>query len=76
MQRELSVVAWRLPVFKERFSKESVNTVKLVETGNILQFADEAVAAVRDWNIIHQSQSQDLKIEKTTGGQGSNLRIK
>ena len=44
--------------------------------GNILQFADEAVATVRDWNIIHQSQSQDLKIEKTTGGQGSNLRIK
>jgi len=27
----LSVVAWRLPVFEERFCKESVSTVELVK---------------------------------------------
>ena len=64
----LSVVAWSLPVFEERFGKESVNNVKLVETGNTLQFAHEAVSAVRDWEIEHQFQARDcgdMKIEKT-----------
>jgi glycosyltransferase involved in cell wall biosynthesis len=64
----LSVVAWRLPVFEERFGKESMDTVKLVEMGNTLHFAHEAVAAVRDWTVVHQFQSSNrdvLKIGKT-----------
>jgi glycosyltransferase involved in cell wall biosynthesis len=51
----LSVIARKLPVFEERFGKQSVNTMRLVERGNTLQFAHEAVAAIRDWDIIHQS---------------------
>jgi glycosyltransferase involved in cell wall biosynthesis len=72
----LSVVAWKLPVFEERFGKESVNTVKLVEMGNTLQFAREAVASVRDWGIIDQSQNryyEDLKIGKTWEQVGSDV---
>jgi glycosyltransferase involved in cell wall biosynthesis len=64
----LSVVAWRLPVFEERFGKESVSTVKLVEMGNTPQFAHEAATAAREWSIVHQSQkrdSADLEIGKT-----------
>jgi glycosyltransferase involved in cell wall biosynthesis len=63
----LSVVAWRLPVFEERFGKESGNTMKLVETGNMLQFAHDAIAAIGDWRI-DQCQNryyEDLKEEKT-----------
>jgi hypothetical protein len=70
------VVAWKLPVFEERFGKESVNTVKLVEMGNTLQFAHEVVAAVRDWGIIDQSQNryyEDLKIGKTWEQVGSDV---
>jgi len=64
----LSVVAWRLPVFEERFGKETSSTVKLVETGNISQFAYQAVSSVRDWKMKHNSQiiaREDIKIEKT-----------
>jgi glycosyltransferase involved in cell wall biosynthesis len=63
----LSVVAWKLPVFEERFGKESINTVKLVEMGNTLQFAREAVASVRDWrkiSIPNQAYGE-LKIGRT-----------
>jgi glycosyltransferase involved in cell wall biosynthesis len=72
----LSVVAWKLPVFEERFGKGSVNIVKLVEMGNTLQFAHEVVAAVRDWGIIDQSQNryyEDLKIGKTWEQVGSDV---
>jgi glycosyltransferase involved in cell wall biosynthesis len=53
----LFVVAWKLAVFEERFGNESVNTVKLVEIGNTLEFAHEALATVRDWDIMHQFQT-------------------
>jgi glycosyltransferase involved in cell wall biosynthesis len=72
----LSVVAWKLPVFEERFGKESVISVKLVETGNTLQFAHEAVVLARDWGITDQSQNryyEDLKIGKTWEQVGSNV---
>jgi glycosyltransferase involved in cell wall biosynthesis len=60
----LSVVAWRLPVFEERFGDESVNSVKLVEMGNTLQFAHEASAAVRGWAIVHEFQSSNREVSK------------
>jgi glycosyltransferase involved in cell wall biosynthesis len=71
----LSVVAWRLPVFEERFGNESLTTVKLVEMGNTLQFAREALTAAKDWDIINQSQKRDckdIKIEKTWEQVGMN----
>ena len=64
----LSVVAWRLPVFEERFGKETGNTMKLVETGNTYKFAYEAVSLVKDWEMKHKSQikaHENIKIEKT-----------
>jgi glycosyltransferase involved in cell wall biosynthesis len=63
----LSVVAWRLPVFEERFEKECVNDVKLVEMGNTALFADEALAAVRDQSepCRKPSRQHNLRITKT-----------
>jgi glycosyltransferase involved in cell wall biosynthesis len=71
----LSVVAWKLPVFEERFGKESVSTVKLVDMGNTLQFAREAVASVRDWGKISLKNQvcADLKIGKTWEQVGSDV---
>jgi hypothetical protein len=75
----LSVVARKLPVFEERFGKESINTVKLVEMGNTLQFAREAVASVSEWRKISIKPGiWRIKNRKDlgTGGNRCNLRIK
>jgi len=64
----LSVVAWRLPVFEERFGKESVNNLKVVETGKTALFAHEALAAAGDWDKSHQPKrghQQNFKMTKT-----------
>jgi hypothetical protein len=58
---------WHGPVFEERFGKESINTFKLVEMGNTLQFAREAVASVSDWRKISIPNQVygELKIGRT-----------
>lgn len=63
----LSVVAWRLPVFEERFGTECANDVKLVEIGNTAVFADEALTAVRDHGkqCLKSSRQHNLGITKT-----------
>jgi hypothetical protein len=71
------VISWFLvSVFEERFSKESVNTVKLVEIGNTLQFAHEAVAVVREWGTAFQSRWFEIRKDMGTGGKQCNSRIK
>jgi glycosyltransferase involved in cell wall biosynthesis len=63
----LSVVAWCLPVFEERFGgKESGNKIKLVKIGETIQFAQEAVTVLKDWHERHRSESTKQGHFKTT----------
>jgi len=43
----LHIVAWKLPVFEERFRLQSMTNVELVQIGNY-EFAQKAIAAVKD----------------------------
>jgi glycosyltransferase involved in cell wall biosynthesis len=46
----LSIVAWRIPVFEERFQDRPLNNGGLVETGNYELFAEKAIKAVEEYD--------------------------
>jgi glycosyltransferase involved in cell wall biosynthesis len=64
----LSVIAWRLPVFEERFGRKHINNLKLVEIGKTALFAQEVLAVVKNWNNSQEQLTeyqQNLEITKT-----------
>jgi glycosyltransferase involved in cell wall biosynthesis len=46
LSARLSIVAWRLPIFEERFDVSSLNNGELVEIGNHGLFAEKALLAL------------------------------
>lgn len=64
----LSVVAWNLPVFEERFGKESNEKVKLVEIGKTGQFANDVVTAIKkrdNLQLTNSNYGHKLRMAKT-----------
>jgi glycosyltransferase involved in cell wall biosynthesis len=49
----MPIVAWKIPVFEERFGHQSSN-VRLVEAGKLTLFAHEAISALADCNKPHE----------------------
>ena len=48
----MTIIAWKLPVFQERFGDET-SSVRLVEMGKLSLFAEEALSAIANCNIQH-----------------------
>ena len=72
----LSVVAWKLPVFEERFGKEPNENVKLVEIGKTGQFANNVVTAIKKWDELQPTNNDyghTLKMAKTWNEVGKDV---
>jgi glycosyltransferase involved in cell wall biosynthesis len=50
----MTIVAWKLPVFQERFGNDT-SGVRLIEMGKLSLFAEEALSAIANRNKQHQS---------------------
>ena len=47
----IPVIAWRIPVFDDPYSKNKETKIKLIELGNWHLFADECIKAIERYNL-------------------------
>lgn len=62
----LSIIAWKLPVFEERFGKEGSNHLRLVEIGETSKFAQESLLAMRKYKEARDRKDEYKKSVKIT----------
>ncbi|MDP9306464.1 MAG: glycosyltransferase [Thermoproteota archaeon] len=76
LSARLSIVAWKLPVFEERFQEGSLNNAELVQIGNHELFAQKALVAVRGydkWLQLAPVNEQKFKLSKTWDDVGNHV---
>lgn len=76
LSARLSVVAWKLPVFEERFEDSTLNNGKLVEIGNHGLFAQNALLALQghdEWLERAPVEVQKVNLTKTWNDVGNNV---
>jgi glycosyltransferase involved in cell wall biosynthesis len=76
LSARLSVVAWKLPVFEERFEDSTLNNGKLVEIGNHGLFAQNALLALQGhdrWLEQTPVEVPKLNLTKTWNDVGNNV---
>ncbi len=59
----IPVIAWKIPVFKELYSKNKISKIKLIEYGDSNSFADKCIIAL---NEFHSSQSDKYIMQNFT----------
>ena len=52
----IPVVAWKIPVFEELYSKNNQKDIKLVELGNPDLFAEECLKTVNQYDLNRSSE--------------------
>jgi glycosyltransferase involved in cell wall biosynthesis len=62
----LSIIAWKLPVFEERFGKEGSNHLRLVEIGETSKFAQESLLAMSKYKEARDRKNEYKKSAKMT----------
>ena len=76
LSARLSIVAWKLPVFEERFQDKSLNNGELVQIGNHELFAQKAFVAVKGydkWLQLTPVRTQKFKLTKTWDDVGNHV---
>jgi glycosyltransferase involved in cell wall biosynthesis len=53
----IPVIAWKIPVFEDLYSKNEETKIKLVEYGNWSLFAEEAIKSVDKYDLNNQSNA-------------------
>lgn len=76
LSARLSIVAWKLPIFEERFEDGTLNNGELVEIGNHGLFAQKALLAVQahdKWLERTPVRVQKFNFTKTWNDVGNNV---
>jgi len=76
LSARLSIVAWKLPVFEERFQDGSLNNGELVQIGNHELFAQKALVALKGydkWLQLEPVRAQKFKLTKTWDDVGNQV---
>lgn len=76
LSARLSIVAWKLPVFEERFEDGTLNNGELIEIGNHGLFAQKALLALEGhekWLERAPARVQKFNLTKTWNDVGNNV---
>ncbi len=76
LSARLSIVAWKLPVFEERFEDGTLNNGELIEIGNHVVFAQKALLALKGhdkWLERAPVRVQKFNLIKTWNDVGNNV---
>ena len=53
----IPVIAWKIPVFEDLYSKMGETKINLIEFGNVDLFVEEAIKAINKYNLNAQSNA-------------------